>query len=127
MGTAAACVWAAAALADGGDLGRVAFTCTPEFGQSGKILPQQADMLCAAARRALENLSAPPNPPALHLIVTSANDRSAGLEGTWLFPSGQSRSIAQLHTSFFDTTASPTLHDRFVQIFFQTNPIPSAP
>jgi len=132
LGAAAACIIAAAALANDGAADTVFFTCTPDIQKPDiqkpdQITLPQAEMLCAAARRALENLPAPPNPPALHMIVTAANDRSAGLAGTWLFPSGQKRSIAPLRTSFFDTAASPALHDRFVKLFFQTNPIPSSP
>ncbi len=114
---------AAAVFAMDGAGGNVTFTCTADTGKIGQIMPQQAEMLCAAAERALESLPAPPNPPALHLIVTSANDRSAGLAGTWLFASGQERNIAPLRTSFFDITANPVLHERFAEIFFQTNPI----
>ncbi len=124
---AATPVMAAAFMASDGAAGTMAFTCIPDIQKTGKIVPEQAEMLCAAAAHALENLPAPPNPPALHLIVTAANDRSAGLAGAWLFPSGQERSIAPLRTSFFDTTASPALHKRFVNIFFQTNPIPVSP
>ena len=128
LGAATAALIAAAALqARDGASAAVSFTCVTETDQQATIKTQQAEMLCSAARRALENLPVPPNPPALNLVVISANDRSAGLSGTWLFPGGQERIIAPVRTSFFDTFASPALHDRFVQIFFQTNPIPTWP
>lgn len=127
FGAAALCVMAMAANAGGIALGGVDFTCSPDPQQARKIDPKQAELLCAAAKTALQNLPAPHSPPALRLIVTSANDRSAGLAGTWVFANGQGRSLAPLRTSFFDTTASPALHSQFVQLFFQANPIPDGP
>jgi hypothetical protein len=114
--------------AGAGEPGEIALNCAADANRISEIIPQQADMLCGAALAALRKLAAPENPPiALHLVITRANDRRAAVQGAWVFVDGQERTIAPLQTSFFDTVASPALHDYFMRVFFETNPIPSAP
>ncbi len=124
--TLAVCV--AAKGAGAGEAGEIALNCAADAIRISEIIPQHADMLCSAALAALRKLAAPENPPiALHLVITRANDRSAAVQGAWVFVGGQERAIAPLQTSFFDTAASPALHDYFMRVFFETNPVPSAP
>jgi hypothetical protein len=106
----------------------VSLICTAAITAKSTIVPQQADMLCSAARRALASMALPPNAPvALHLSVTAANDRGAGVAGEWVFANGQACAIAPLNTRFFDQGGQFALHLNFFQVLFQTNPVPSAP
>ena len=109
-------------------LAPVSLTCTAAITAENTIVPQQANMLCSAAHRALASLTLPLNAPvALHLTVTAANDRGAGIAGKWVFANGQACAIAPLNTRFFDKGAKSALRMNFIQVFFQTNPVPSAP
>jgi hypothetical protein len=106
----------------------VSLICTAASHAKRTIVPQQADMLCSAARRTLASMALPPNAPvALHLTVTAATNRSAGLAGEWIFANGQTCAIAPLNSRFFDQGALFALHTDFIQVLFQTNPVPSAP
>lgn len=106
----------------------VSLICTAASHAKRTIVPQQADMLCGAARRTLASMALPPNAPvALHLTVTAATNRSAGIAGEWIFANGQACAIAPLNSRFFDQGAEFALHTNFIKVFFQTNPVPSAP
>jgi uncharacterized lipoprotein YbaY len=109
-------------------LAPVSLICTAAITAKSTIIRQQANMLCSAARRALASLALPPNAPvALHLTVTAANDRGAGIAGKWVFANGQACAIAPLNTRFFDKGAKSALYANFIKVLFQTNPVPSAP
>jgi hypothetical protein len=124
---AALAVCVAAKSAGAGEAAEIALHCAADANRMSEIILKQADMLCGAALAALRKLAAPENPPiALHLVIMRANDRSAAVRGAWVFVGGQERTIAPLQTSFFDTAASPALHDYFMRVFFETNPVPSA-
>lgn len=106
----------------------ISLTCGAANADHSRIVPQQADMLCSALRAALDRLVLPPNAPvALHLSITSATKRSAGLAGAWIFANGQECAIPPLNTRIFDQGGQSTLHTNFIKVFFQSNPVPSAP
>jgi hypothetical protein len=109
-------------------LTQISLICTAASADQSKIAPQQARALCNALRGALGGMTLPPNPPtALHLTVTAANKRSAGLAGAWIFEGGQECAISPVNTRIFDQGAEFALHTNLIKVFFQTNPVPSAP
>lgn len=106
----------------------ISLNCAAANADHSKIVPQQADMLCGALRAALDGLVLPPNAPvALHLSVTAATKRSAGLAGAWIFANGQECAIPALNTRIFDQGGPSPLHTNFIKAFFQLNPVPSVP
>lgn len=101
----------------------ISLNCTAASADQGKIAPQQAEILCSAAG----GMGLPPNPPtALHLTVTAAYQRSARHPRAWIFANAQERASPPLNTRFFDQGAKFALHANFINVFFQTNAVPSA-
>lgn len=106
----------------------MSLTCTAASLAKRTMVPRQTDVLCSAARRTFARMALPPNAPVtLQLTVTVANDRGGGLAREWLFANGQACTIAPLNSRFFDQGALFALQTDFIQVLFQTNPVPSAP
>ena len=62
--------------------------------------------------------------PVVHLTVTQANERGAGLAVTWQAPDGSKTSGMALKTAFFDKSSDEPMRRTFLTAFFQHNPLP---
>lgn len=62
--------------------------------------------------------------PRIDLRITRANDRSLGLEVTFVAADGAARSGMPLQVSFYDRASDATLRRRFYKTFLQNNPLP---
>lgn len=62
--------------------------------------------------------------PVVHLTVTHANERGAGLAVTWQAPDGSKTSGMALKTAFFDKSSDEPMRRTFLTAFFQHNPLP---
>lgn len=62
--------------------------------------------------------------PRIDLRITGANERSLGLEVTFVAVDGAARAGTPLQVSFYDRASDATMRRRFYQTFLQNNPLP---
>lgn len=62
--------------------------------------------------------------PHIAVTITSANDRSLGLDVGWTAADGTASSGTPLQRAFYDRNSDIELRRRFYQTFLDTNPLP---
>lgn len=62
--------------------------------------------------------------PVVHLTVTHANERGAGLGVIWQAADGSKTTGMTLKTSFYDKSSDEQMRRTFLTAFFQHNPLP---
>ena len=118
---------ALSACGEGDPVKEISITCRPEPGVDAKAAAefcaeafgfvQQRYPLCSLQQDGTK-------PPALHLTVTQASARAAGLSAVWEDAEGATHATKPLRTAFYDTNSNPALRLRFLTRFFEMNPPP---